>query len=288
MSRDTQSHSRPCRRAFLSGLGAAGVGAVVASTATARSSRGGFPPERHTEWSEPAALGDGEVRTFETVAPSGKPLFAGVELTESAATMDADEFAAADLVALEFPGETVFEWLGLNWGPDGHGPPGVYDVPHHDIHFYLDPREQIEAIPGVGFPPYESDEVYDEPIAEDQIPPEYFRTNYVVPQMGEHLFDASAPEWAGPGEPSGEPFTHTHVWGHWDGDLNFYEPMITTEFFAGLEGDVTTPIAVPDRMPAAGYYPTAYTISYHGNDGTYTVALESFQPFEASTAVDDA
>jgi hypothetical protein len=36
--------------------------------------------------------------------------------------------------------------VGLNWNPHGHIPPGVYDLPHFDFHFYIEPIEKIFAI----------------------------------------------------------------------------------------------------------------------------------------------
>src|SRR4051812_35510374 len=30
-----------------------------------------------------------------------------------------------------------FKWVLLNWNPTGHIPPGVYDVPHFDVHFEM-------------------------------------------------------------------------------------------------------------------------------------------------------
>ena len=192
-----------------------------------------------------------------------------------------------DLIAIDFPGDTQFEWLGLNWMPRGHGPPEVYGVPHFDIHYYLNPQNEINGIKGVNFPPGESDDdPYDVSIAADQVPPDYFRTEYVVPQMGEHLYDKNAPEWEGPGAPSRADFTQTFVWGHYDGDLNFFEPMITTEFFDALDGTVVDSVSMPDRMPEAGMYPTEYQMAYHQNRDAYTVTLKTFEPFDESEETD--
>ncbi len=271
------------RRTFLTGIGATGIGAVM-GTAGAEPQPGngaGFPPQGRTEYSEPATLGNGEVRTFLTTHPQEKWTYVGVELSAEAATIDEAEFDEMALVDIPFPDGTVFEWLGLDWAPEGHGPPEVYGVPHFDIHFYFDSPDEIGEIPPVNFPPG-SGEPYEEPLAADQTPADYFRTNYVVPAMGEHLFDATAPEWDGAGEPSGEAFTHTLVWGHWDGDLNFVEPMITTEFFRTLEGSVTESITMPDRMPEAGDYPTEYAMAYHQNRDAYTVTLGAFESCDAA------
>jgi len=208
-------------------------------------------------------------------------------MTAEAATIDEDKYGEMDLVAIDFPGDTQFEWLGLNWMPGGHGPPEVYGVPHFDIHFYLDPQEEIEGIPGINFPPGDDgNDPYEVPIAEDQFPPDYFRTNYVVPEMGEHLYDLNAPEWTkdeeGEPVPSGEEFTQNFVWGHYAGDLNFFEPMITTEFFEELDDTVVESISMPERMPEAGEYPTEYRMAYHQSRDAYTVTLKTFDSFEKS------
>ena len=42
--------------------------------------------------------------------------------------------------------DVPFKWVGLNWNPHGHIPPKVYDLPHFDVHFYIEPIEKIFAI----------------------------------------------------------------------------------------------------------------------------------------------
>ena len=269
------------RRAVLGGMGTVGVSGFVGG-ATANPGNGyGFPPRGRTDYSDPEQLGDGEVKAFLADHPQDKWTYLGVEMTAEAATIDETEYPDRDLVSIEFPGDTQFEWLGLNWEPAGHGPPDVYGVPHFDIHFYLEPEDVINQIEPVNYPPGTGDP-YAVELADDQFPPGYFRTRAVVANMGEHLFDATSHEWEAPGVPSGEQFTETFVWGHYDGDVNFFEPMITTEFFAGLEGTVTAPISMPERMPEAGEYPTEYRIAYHKNRDAYTVTLAAFESFEES------
>lgn len=282
MTRYTSTIRKSTRRGVLTGIGAVGLGAIAGSAAARPLATRGFPPAKHTVWGETASLGDGTVRPFVSQNPAGKTMFVGMEISAAAATIDADEFDEPELVALDFPGETPFEWLGLNWMPGGHGPPEVYGTPHFDIHYYLEAQDAIAEIPAINYPPG-SGEPYGVALADDQMPPGYFRTHAVVENMGEHLFDATAPEWAAPNVPSGVPFTHSFVWGHWDGNLNFFEPMIATAFFEGLDDEVTTEISMPVRLPTAGQYPTAYKIAYHGNRDVYTVTLESFERFAGST-----
>lgn len=271
------------RRTFLAGVGGAGIYGTVGSAAAVPGRGSGFPPRGRTEYGESAPMGAGEVTPFVAEHPNGKWTAVGVELSAAAATIDETEYDEMQHAAIDFPGETVFEFLGLDWMPEGHGPPAVYGVPHFDVHFYLDSQAEVAEIPPVNYPPYAStDDPYDVALTADQVPEGYFRTNYVVPAMGEHYFDATAPEWSAPGEPSGEDFTHTFVWGHWDGDLTFFEPMVTTEFLGSLDGVVTESITTPDRMPEAGAYPTEYSVAYHRNRDAYTITLGAFEPFEAS------
>src|SRR5690348_14444530 len=42
---------------------------------------------------------------------------------------------------------TGFTVLGLDWNPQGHPPPGIYDVPHFDFHFYYIPDSYRTTIP---------------------------------------------------------------------------------------------------------------------------------------------
>ena len=44
-----------------------------------------------------------------------------------------------------------------------------------------------------------------------------------VPDMGNHLIDAKSPELVS----QGQVFTHTFIFGAYDGHVIFYEPMIT-------------------------------------------------------------
>lgn len=263
------------RRTALAGLGAA-AGVPIVGTAADAGDDTGDPFEEHVSWGTSTAVGNGEITPF--VTGTGSPTAVGLYL-ESAALTGLPDAEEHHHIAL--PEDTVFEWLGFDWLPAGHGPEGVYDVAHFDVHYYLTSEAAVRDIPEINYPPGTGDP-YDVPIAPDQRPPNYFRTRSVVPEMGEHLFDADAPEWAEPGRPSGEPFTHTFIWGHWDGDLIFYEPMATCDFLADLDGAVAEPIGTPDRMPEAGTYPTAYRIAFHERRDAYTVTLDGFEPFERS------
>lgn len=292
-----ENWAKSTRRTVLAGLGAAGAGALTSGTAAANGDDDGdsggdsdtsesgfgfaFPPPHLTEWTDPVEFGDGKARTFVSINSAGQPMLLGFYFTADALEGQGEEHAHHSFDLPDAADHTVFEFVGVDWNPEGHLPPGIYTVPHFDMHFYMLPEDEVEDIPAINFPPgQEGAEPYDEPIPEDQFPPNYFREMASIPRMGEHLLDATAPEFS-----SGE-FTNTFVWGHWDGNLHFMEPMITVEYLEDFDEQETTEVAMPQRMPEEGRYPTEYTVRYHEDDDAYSVTLELFEQFEASEGVD--
>ena len=41
---------------------------------------------------------------------------------------------------------TPYQFVELNWNPQGHEPPGIYDLPHFDFHFYTISLEKRNTI----------------------------------------------------------------------------------------------------------------------------------------------
>jgi hypothetical protein len=179
--------------------------------------------------------------------------------------------------------DTPFTYLLINWNPHGHIPPGVYDVPHFDIHFYLNSNEERLAIrPGpcpqlVNCDDYELGKI---------LPAEQYRTadhmdvDAVEPAMGNHLIDVTGPEFAG------EAFTHSFIYGVWDGHITFYEPMVTHQWFTELSDGTRTDECFALKLPAAweraGWYPTEYCLRYRENRDELIASLEGFVYREAS------
>lgn len=292
------------RRHVLKTIGAGAVGGAIGTSTVAARRGGGFPPERHTKWGEAGSLnedGEANTQTFVTTAPSGKPVFAGVYFSESElhnlAEGDDNIFTHEKELLLDFPGGTPFTFAMVDWNADGHEPPGVYDVPHFDFHFYWMKESRLEDIEGESEDHHPFPATYDLPA--DQMPTGYIRPPVIdtdgdtdpdapaiVPHMGEHLVDPTSPEF----QPDGE-FTHTFIWGAWDpdepqdgcGELIFQEPMITREFLLEGHEEVARAVGMPDAFPAAGLYPTEYAIRYLGDQNAYAVTLESFEPFPVSS-----
>lgn len=287
------------RRSFLRGfsitVGSLALGSTTA-TATPRkghgrnaSKGGGFPPSGITEWGESTAIGDGEISTFSTVTPSGKPKYVGLHFEEGAfeGLPYAEDFEDGDAEGqkvhgfwskpfnLDFPENTPdpIKYAGCGWNPQGHTPSGVYDKPHFDFHFYFYEPEVINEIG-----PGEIDELPDEKI------PDGYRLiegGAIVPQMGAHLAPKDAPELNDRSDPS--VWKETMIWGaadvNDDGEYenNYLEPMVTLDYFKNhLDGVEKKTIAQPDVYPKSGYYPTTYAYRDLG-DGGYALVLEDFE-----------
>lgn len=275
-----------------------------------------FPPEENTDWGEPVALGNGEVKTFVTTDGSGKPELVGLYLTASALTdlptgmgdgkwdvLDAEGKVVFPCCGYEFKLEfpesisaTPIKYLILNWNPMGHTPAHVYDVPHFDVHYYLISDEERSAIapatgdtmcmvpnpPGSpeGEHPVSVDcdtfETAMMPLPEGQMPTGYVSVGAVEPAMGNHLLDPTAPEL------NGENFTYTWIYGAYDGKLTFLEPMIANSFLEEKNPEVCASFPLPEEMAEPGYYPSSYCIRYmedEAGEGVYAVTLEAFQEF---------
>lgn len=172
-----------------------------------------------------------------------------------------------------------FKWSLLNWNPNGHMPPGVYDVPHFDIHFYMEPIESVFALEsgpcGPEFVRCDQFEIGKKPVPPNYVAPDYQNVDAVAPAMGNHLVDLTSSEF------TGEPFTRTWIYGAYDGRVTFYEEMVTRAYLLEQRSEcfeIKSPAAVATR----GFYPTASCSRYDPEAGEYTVSMEGFQLREAS------
>lgn len=173
--------------------------------------------------------------------------------------------------------DTPLTYLLVNWNPHGHGPPNVYDLPHFDIHFYLNAEsERLKIRPGpcpelVNCEDYELGKKLPAPRYR---PADFEDLDALAPAMGNHLIDRTGPEF------HGQRFTHTLIYGVWNRDVTFYEPMVTHEWFTGLvdggRDDACFPIKQPRAWQQSGWYPTKYCLRYRENRDELTTSLEGF------------
>ncbi len=214
-------------------------------------------------------MGDGHVRSWINISRAdNKPLAIGLEITDGALQGlpdDAHDFAANTfMLALHKKAKEVtpFDHMMVNWEPEGHEPPGIYNVPHFDFHFYkISTAEQMmigpmpTANPPAGY-----------------LPASYVIQAATVPQMGTHWLDPSSPELP----PRFIPFTHTFIYGSTAGKVIFLEPMITLAY---LDGGNTVIKSIPQPLhfaPSGTYYPRDYRIWEDATTHRHYVAMADF------------
>jgi hypothetical protein len=193
---------------------------------------------------------------------------------------------------LQMPAQnpSPYKFVELDWNPAGHEPPGIYDIPHFDFHFYTITKAQRDAIDpaALGTAQFMAKSAALPP--EDQRAPNFVALTApgtpvtAVPRMGVHWIDIRTPELQGMlGHPeNAKPFTTTFIHGSWDGQFTFDEPMVTRAFILGRKSATTAaqrdsliPLPLPTRT-AAGLTPGAYHISYDADAKEYRIALSQF------------
>jgi hypothetical protein len=157
----------------------------------------------------------------------------------------------------------------LNWNPGGHEPPGVYDTPHFDFHFYVIGDAERRAIDPAD-PDYRRK-------AERKPPAELIPERYVMPaplafaRMGVHWVDTTAAEL------QGRPFTATFIYGSWDGRVIFAEPMVAKAYLEARPR-FSAALPAPPRGRAAGYYPEGYSVRWDAATREYRITLTGLSP----------
>lgn len=291
---------------------ACGLGLVTLLTSWA-------PDRARTYVGATAVIGAGKTQSYVTLAPNGVPTAVGVTLTAGAleqlpshknshsrcfdldgnARYSGNECLGDDERILELPAEVVsraglpFKWIAVNWNAEGHHPPPpqagqqpappVYARPHFDFHFHTLDRERIDAIA-----PGRCGELVDcgdfergtQPLPARYLPAGHIDVGVVVPRMGNHLLDSRSPELVDPSTP----FTRTFIYGAFDGELIFWEPMITLDFLKHTE-NACFEIRQPQDFKRSGYYPTEYCVRHDQRGGSRSVSLERFVHATANALV---
>ena len=252
------------------------------------------------------ALGDGNVTSYAEFDRSGAPTTIGVVLSAGALDglprthsdgnrcFDSDGNGNIDLTrecsqwhefVLPLPSDASrradipFKWALFNWNPYGHIPADVWDSPHFDVHFYIEPIENVFAIQrgpcGVEFVRCDQYERAIKPLPSNYIHPDFKDVGVVAPAMGNHLIDPSAPEF------SGEPFKRHWIFGTYDGRIIFYEEMVSRDYLVS-QPDACFDIKTPPAVELSGYYPTRSCVRYSEDRDEYTVSMEGFVNRRAS------
>ncbi|HUE95045.1 MAG TPA: DUF5602 domain-containing protein [Longimicrobiaceae bacterium] len=224
------------------------------------------------------ALGNGTARTY-VVLEGSTPIEVGVTMSEEVLAGLPPDGAPGGMMmpdghstfenVLDMPANnpTPFRHVTLDWNPAGHEPPGVYDRPHFDIHFFTISNDDRLTI-NPGHPEFGARAARMPPA--EQIPAGYIDPQIgPVPLMGVHWVDPTSPELA-PENPA--TFTRTLIYGSWDGKMIFIEPMVSVEFLM-TRPDERLPLPVATRYDPAGYYPESYVIQWNEAAREYRIAL---------------
>ena len=255
------------------------------------------PWQARTYSSAEQKIGAGTVKSYVTKSAIGVPVAIGVTMTPGAREQlpaepnnysrcfdvngdgvyghhecIGDEERILELPAAAKGLKIPFKWITVNWNPLGHVAP--YAVPHYDFHFFAADRERVEAIrPGTCGELANCDDFKHatQPLEPKYLPAGYIDVGAVLPRMGNHLFNSQSPELK-----DKKPFTHTFIYGVYEGDLTFWEPMITPNVFRQTRSGACYDIPQPKAFKQTGYYPTRYCIRQDAQTSDYTVSLENF------------
>jgi hypothetical protein len=241
-------------------------------------------------------MGAGTIRSFVRIDRSGAPLAIGVEMSSGAleslppvpntvsrcfdldgnGTYTGHECLGDEERILDVPVDSStrlpFRWIQVNWNPAGHHNT-PYARSHFDFHFHTGDRARVEAIA-----PGRCGELVDcgdfkratEPVPSRYVPAGYIDVGAVVPRMGNHLLDSQSPELK-----DSMPFSSTFIFGAYQGEITFWEPMITLDVLRKTT-EACQAIRQPQGFERAGYYPTKYCVR-QGTRGQRTVSLEDFR-----------
>ena len=227
------------------------------------------------------AMSEGVMNNLPAPAPMN---MAGMDHASMAATMQMNMY----LLDLPSQNPTPYKFVQFDWNPVGHEPAGVYDLPHFDFHFYtvplsvrnsIVPTDPTYATKAAAFPA----ENLRAPFYIDAATPAHITpAQATVPEMGLHWLDVRSPELQRmAGHPEAfQPFTKTFIYGSWDGQFIFDEPMITRAYLLEKHDatdaavrDELIPVSTSEHYLPTGYYPNAYRITYDAQAKEYRVAL---------------
>lgn len=217
----------------------------------------------------PVPIGNGYARSYVTVDSAGTPISLGLTMTDGVLTgLPTQEMFYEYILPLP-AGVSVppFTHIALDWNPQGHEPPQLYGVPHFDFHFYMISQEVRNQITATG----ENLALVEKRPPAAYVPPGYIQTPGGVPHMGAHWLPANAPEL------HGGKFATTLIYGFYNGQMAFIEPMITVAYLQ-THPNYYSPIPVPAKYPKPGYYPTGYAVVYSPTQARYVIALTGLTP----------
>jgi hypothetical protein len=209
-------------------------------------------------------VGQGQAAVSVELSKSSYPTSLGIELSEASLRGLSDGDESFELPIPAAVQTAPVQHIVLNWNHAGHIPPGIYTVPHFDLHFYMISEEERSKISCTG-----------EDLARCQatVPAEFVPADYIAAPGGEEAGMGS--HWVDPGFPEfhGGTFTRSFIYGFYDGKMNFLEPMFTVAYLKTHPNE-TVEIKQPQAFQKAGYYPKTYSIRYNAETKTFRISLD--------------
>ena len=209
-------------------------------------------------------FGSGTTQAFVILDDQGDPTSLGVVLSESVLSSLP---TSSTEVNLALPAEAAgipFNFVRASFGPAGHPPPGIYDKPHFDFHFFLITEQEVAAV-GPSDPNFQQKGAQTPAAA--FTPPDYVADPVAIPGHGTHWSDPTAPEF------NGQPFTATLIYGFYEGRVIHLEPMVTSAFLL-TQPNFTAAIKLPTSFAEPGLYPTSYSVKFDATAGGYIISLD--------------
>ena len=226
-------------------------------------------------------FGAGTARSWVDLDGEGRPIQLGVTLTEAALTALPPDVTPGMVWAVEYMLEVPknikslpFKHIGINWNPKGHAPAEFYSASHFDFHFYTVDAAVRNQITARG----DDIEKCNKPPLAGSLPASYvLAPDSHEPGMGSHWVDPASAEF------HGNDFTNTFIYGTYDGNIIFFEPMITIAYLKS-KPDLSVQLEQPSKFTQSGYYPTNYSVRYDQQRMEYTIALGGMEYRERARA----
>lgn len=209
-------------------------------------------------------LGDGIIRSFVMLDGKKHPLRIGVTFTKEALLNLPTTPREYELSLPPEASASAFRYVVITWNPQGHQPLGIYNPPHFDFHFYSLGAEERKKITANGDDLFK---VYKSPLKKS-IPTDYIpEPTNPAPGEGRHWIDNKSSEF------QGLPFTKTFIYGTYNGEIVFGEPMLTKSWLE-TQPNFTEAIKLPELYSKSAYYPTLYSVKYDRTRQEYTLSLD--------------
>lgn len=218
-------------------------------------------------YGDSVSLGNGRARVYADIDKYGKPLSVGFAVTEKA--LEGLPEHDTGQLTLRLPSIlqiSPFDHMTIAWAAHGHDPVDIYGVPHFDFHFFFIPETVREGILCTG----EDAAICKAQPDPSEIPAFYAPTPEGVPLMGWHWIDPRSPEF------NGKPFTTTFIYGFYNSNMSFMEPMMTRDFLLKKE-NFSQEIPAPQVWPQTGYYAKSYSMEYNTKSKVYFVSLKNLE-----------